>query len=488
MQTSPAKARATLQRVPRLWSARLACLAIAFPVSLSGRAQTSPLSPREIVSERDALAFCRDYEEAFGKKDLGRFGDLFASDFEGDRLPTREDAKNRLKALFDAHSVTRVTLRLLAFDPDPPCAAVTVQAAYDFSGESDLQQPTESTYVWVLERIDGRARLESEFEVSPDSVDRARLPAYESETAGFRVERPPGWIFLNPKRKGPASDLVFLFRPASRGIVYVGSVDLPRPTRAEDLHAAEDAVIRNRAGNSFQLVKSNSIEVNGIPGYASQFRCKIDDRSLQVWRLTFVSDQAMYVINCHSTPAERFESDHEAFERIVNSFHFTARTGKPEGALEGRIYRSAELRCQFAAPPGWIITPARSSFAFQVYVRPPEGKSFVLVGAEDFRCCVGKEQLTCVVDEMETTLKRIEPKIQQYRNAHDVVIDGRPAREVVWDLPLGDSALARRRKAVYFALGDHLCFIHCDAVPPEEFDRLEPEFDRLIRSFIRSQE
>ncbi len=450
--------------------------------------QTSPKAYPQVVTESESAGVCRRYEVAFRARDASGVGALLAADFEGDMGNlSHDEAIERLKQLFATHPDLRLSLRILSFYSDPPCASVIVCADYRYSEPGGSETSMPSTYVWVLARNEGQVEIQSEVEVDSRTVDLARADAYESATGGFRFERPPGWLLLSPKKKGPALDAVFVYRPSSRSVLCVGAVDLPHVETPEAMQLADNTVIRQMAGDQFQLLKSGPIEVDGITGYQSQIQCTLDGRPLCLWRMTFLVDQTVYAVHTLSPP-DLFAVDRESFERAVTSLRFFPSRGPARGAVDGRIFRSADLGCQFAAPAGWSVRPARSDLALQVYVTPPEGESFVLVGAEDFRRLLGKDQIQSVIDEVQKSLERVDASLKVMRPARDVVVDGRPAKEIVWDLPLGGSPRARRRKAVYFALGENICFIHCDAIPPDTFERMEPDFDRIVRSFVRSQE
>ncbi|MBI1850919.1 MAG: nuclear transport factor 2 family protein [Planctomycetes bacterium] len=465
---------------------QIAFAVVVFPNATPG--QTSPLAPTNGITTLEATSFCREMEAAFAGKDAKRYGFLLASNYDGDLgCVDREKALERFRALFETHREIQVALKPVAFDEDRTCAALTVNAHFDLHGDkSDVLAP-DATYLWVLAREDGRVKLRTEIEIESDSAKRSHAPAFESTKAGFHVDRPADWLFLDPKKKGLTSDMVLLLKPSSESLICLAGLDLPRETDPKEVQTGDDAMLQSLCPNEFQLLRSGPIEIGSAKGYQSLLRCTFEGRQIERWRLTFIEGRAMYAIVCHSTPPEQFERERDAFERVVNSFRITAPCCRPAGAVDGRIYRSSEVRCQFAAPTGWLLQPARSDLAFQVYVNPPDGKSYVLVGAENVKYAMNESQLADVLDEVEKSLKRVDPTLTRYREVRDVVVDGRPAKEVVWDLSLpGD--LARRRKAVYFSLGNYLCFFHCDVIPKADFDRMEPDFDRIVHSFLRSQE
>jgi hypothetical protein len=463
--------------------------AVLAVVVLSGATpgQTSPLAPRGGIAQLEANALCREFEAAFATKDPKRYEALLATDFDADLGSVdRTKAVEKFKAILDAHKDLHVSLKPIAFDPDPPAAALTVSVEYAMHGH-DQELPPAATYVWVLGREDGRVKVRSEIEVDEGSPARSHDASYDSPKAGFHVERPVDWLFLDPKKKGLTSDLVFLLRPSTDSFVCIAGLDLPREMDARDIQTGDDALLESLCANDFRLLDSGPIEIGGAKGYQSTVRCTLEGKALQRWRVTLVQGRAMYAVECHSTPPEAFERDRETFERVVNTFRITGACGRGAGAVDGRIFRSSEVGCQFAAPAGWTIEPARSDLAFQAYANPPEGKSFVIAGAENVHYTMDSEQLAAVLEEVEKSLKRVDPKLSRVREVRDVKVDGQPAKEVVWDLQLPGN-LARRRKAVYFSIGDHLCFLHCDAIPPSDFDRMEPAFDRIVESFSRSRQ
>ena len=88
-----------------------------------------------------------------------------------------------------------------------------------------------------------------------------------------------------------------------------------------------------------------------------------------------------------------------------------------------------------------------------------------------------------LIDEDESDRRKTVPSLARVDGPRDLVVDGFPAKSVVQRYPV--EGFERAVKSVFVA-ADTTLFVLVLNATPAEYDAIEPEFDALVESFIRT--
>jgi hypothetical protein len=159
---------------------------------------------------------------------------------------------------------------------------------------------------------------------------------------------------------------------------------------------------------------------------------------------------------------------------------------------QSRVFSSVKGKYAVAVPDGWL--PLKGSSAFGVGALTPDA---LIVLAPDLQSqvMIGFIQLPMKLgdDDAETAQKRVLADMEMEKRmglGHQVFDQGKARiagldgyRVVTQFEEMTGGGIAHKRMRVY--LSDHpmLYVLVCDAIGPEQYDTLQPQFDALVSSF-----
>jgi hypothetical protein len=154
-----------------------------------------------------------------------------------------------------------------------------------------------------------------------------------------------------------------------------------------------------------------------------------------------------------------------------------------------RVYTSRKGKLSLQIPEGW--TPMKASSFLggivpdSVYVLAPDLRSSLTMGYVQLPMRLGPDDLTTAQKGIEADTAMEKRFTTDYRIVEQgpTQVAGRQAFRMVTEFrPLNTNGDGRRRLRVYLSEHPMLYFFICDAMPPEGFQALLPQFESIISS------
>jgi len=441
--------------------------------------------------ENKVRGFVRDLQRFHETEDLDGMMGLFAPDYsQAFTGLSKDQMKEVFEKAFANGEISSMTTTVVGIEPFDDSVLVRVLTEMDTLSCAEKKEHVEKNDVLLLQKRDGNLQIVSTAgDVARDAFDPATR-VYRSEKGKYSLRVPPGWAPLKETSQlgGIVPDHVVLLAPDLKSCVFLGFVQLP--IRVEAKQALEgDMAVEKRIASEHTVSEQGPLTVGGMDGYQLVSEFKIEQQHRKRLRVYIHGDPFLYFFVCDAIPPERFEALRPDFDSIVQSFS----RSEPEegltveeevagelaqGSITGKTYTNQVLNCFIAAPDGWEIRTSPNP-AHLVEMQYSQGKSIArLIATEDGICNASLENL---VDKRLDAVKRI---VQDFHEAsrRKVTVQGSPGIEALQTYSLEGLGTFHVKEVTVIRDGKYYLVL-CQAIEPDSFADLEPDFDRIIQSF-----
>jgi hypothetical protein len=433
-------------------------------------------------------------EEAFSSGDATLLSKLLSSRFEDD---FERDGRARMMERLASASGRgdRIEFDVLRVAPGTFAATAVVRTRVESAALAPSQAahpavPNRETELdfFILRLEDGVLVAARRLTLDEAAERRVTGRAYRAADASFDLTAPAGFAIATPRRKvGTAYDTVYLVDPESEAYALFVAFAIPFELDSlADLARLDTEKLASLAdpGTRPRVVAEGNFSAAGLDGYQQLTHASVGGKEQVFRRVCLQRGRTCYQFLFRSTPPDAYARDAAAFDEILERFRPVQNAFRPRrGTVDGNLYRHGDVGFEIAAPPGWAIEEVPSSYTAQVFFTPGSGQSYAMVCALEIGHPIEEEALLTLIDEDERERRKTVPAITRRGPAEDGTVDSHPAKSVVQCYPV--PGFERTVKSVYVAAGSTLFVIVLNA-PPSEYDAIEPEFDALIASFIRT--
>lgn len=457
-------------------------------------AQTTEVSP-QLQSEVEAC-FQR-LDRAMESKDIDllmeSISDDYMSVFYG---PTAEGMKRFFERRFEEPGEARASREIEAVERIGDLVQVRLRLKIEHRDgkDKDWRVVADSPHVYFLAEEEGSLRIRASGRVSHKRYGQIEGQTYNSGTVGFSLTVPKNWVLI-PTRSKRLMEAVAVLSPDGSSAVLFGYIEPAYNLDAGEALKADDSALRQLAGDNYRAIASKTATIAGLPAYEShsEFTIDGDSRSRRRMRIYLTVGGLLYTFNCDAVPPQRWEKVEPEFRAIVESFTLSetarteglrqARRADNHGLIAGNQYSNKRVGCKITAPEGWRIARGKvgDETLFTVNVRPPETVSedslvrFLAVETG------GPISLREFVQSQIENIEKIGSDAES-SPIERIKISGLRGKKTVQQFSL-EGLGSVKRKSAFFLSDQTLYMFLCDAIPPSDFEALEPDFDRIIRSF-----
>lgn len=349
-------------------------------------------------------------------------------------------------------------------------------------------------HLFMLRPHDGRLLIERGVE-GPDVNDfDLKTGVYTSRKGKFTLTAPPGW---NPiKASGMLAalpDSIVLLAPDMKSSAFMGFIQLPMKladdaTAAAETAARTDVAMEKRMTKEHQILKRGPVRMAGREGYRVVARFNAEGQR-QRMRVYFVEHPMVYFFLCDAVGPERFDELLPQFNGIVESFKAlpiepgmtrqdAIAAEQATGAVTGSVYTSEEYNCFIAAPEGWEIRTSPNP-AHLAEMQFTEGKSIArLIAVKGLPESAKLDEV--FAQRREAVRQLVQDFVEVSRR--NTTLAGLPAIESVQTFRLDEFGAFRVKQVTAIRDGTYYLVL-CQCIEPDDYQALEPDFDRIIASF-----
>ena len=434
---------------------------------------------------------------AMESKDIDLFMESISKDymsvFHG---PTAESLKRHFEQRFTNEEEVRSSRKIESIRSVGDFVEVRLRLTVERrkNSDEDWQDVFNSPQVYFLAEEEGSLRIRASSRISGKRYERIEGQTYSSGTVGFSLTVPEDWVLI-PTRSKRLREAVQVLSPDGSSAVLFGYIEPAYNLDAGEALRADDSALKQLAGANYRAIESKTTTIAGVRAYEShsQFTIEGDSRTRRRMRIYLTVGGLLYTFNCDAVPPQRWEEVEPGFRAVVESFTFneTARTeglkqarrATTHGRVAGNQYSNQEVGCSIKAPEGWQITKGKvgDEALFTVSVRPPETVSegsLVRFRAEETN---GQISLREFVQSQIENIEKIGSDAES-SPIERIKVSGLRGKRTVQQFSL-EGLGSVKRKSAFFLSGRTLYMFLCDAVPPSDFEALEPDFDRIVGSF-----
>ncbi len=357
--------------------------------------------------------------------------------------------------------------------------------------QSELKTLEEQSFLEILIEEDGRLKSRTAAVVDDDGYKNMQGQTYKNQITGCSFTAPEDWIVI-PTNFPKMLEAVLLLAPDLSSACFYGYLEIPYQAGAKEAYEGDDDVTRRLAKDSYYEFEQGPMTVAGYEAYGglSKFIIPEDDRDRQRRRVYLTAGGLMHVLMFDAIPSANWPKVEPGFQSILDSFSLDdektkdaaqrARAEHATGEIVEGIYTNEKAGCQIAAPEGWTLESSNlgSGDIFTVIMHPPNSKSLARVMAWDFTHPATMDQL---LDGQIKGLEAIAKDVVSEPSA-TIQVGSFEGRSAVQTFTLDGLGTCKRR-TVLFVANDVLYLFLCDAIPPEEYNTLEPGFDEIVNSF-----
>ncbi len=466
-----------------------ALLALAAVLPAATRASAAQAATTSSALDAEVRRFFDGLEVAFAEGDPERLFALLSSRFEDDfERNGRARMSERLASVARAGDRIAFDVLRVAAAGDGAATAI-VRTRIEGPPRTGPRAAETQVDLFVLRR-EGKGALVAARRLGLDEAGERRIAGgtYRAADGSFEISTPAGFAIATPRRKvGTAFDTVYLVDPSSDAYVLFVAFAIPYELDSLETLArldAEKLAALSDEGTTPRVAAEGRFSAAGLEGYELVAQATIGGREQVFRRVCLQRRSTCYQFLCRSAPAEAFARDSASFDEAIARFRLVEDAPPVRrGAVDGTLYRHDDLGFEIGAPAGWAIEEVRSSYSAQVFFTPGSGRAYAMLCALEVGTAVEPESLAAIIDEDEKERRKTVPSIVRRSPIETLEVDGCPARSVVQGYPV--EGFERTAKSVYVASGATLFVLILNA-PPAEFDALEPGFDALVQSFIRT--
>jgi hypothetical protein len=374
-----------------------------------------------------------------------------------------------------------------------------------FSRKEQKETASDRSYVVFLGRSDGRLWIKGLGEEITQGDFDPGARTYRSEKGRYSLRVPEKWIPLQGGGwlKSITADSLALLGPDLESTVILGFVQLPLKLTPKQAIEA-DTAMEKRFTSAHTTLEQGDLAVGDLAGYRmiSQFDEKSDvSEELKAvatdgkgprkrMRVYLTHDPMLYFFVCDAIPPDRFGALKPDFDAMVQSFALLpsedgrsvqeAAAGElARGTVSGQTYTSKEFNCFIAAPEGWEVRTSPNP-AHLVEMRYAKGNSLArLIAAKGI-----PSELGITKKAFEGRLGQVKAIVQDFNETsrRDVTVQGEPAIESVQTFTLEGIGKLRVKEVTVVRNGIYYLVL-CQCIEPDQYEALEPHFDKIIQSF-----
>jgi hypothetical protein len=158
-----------------------------------------------------------------------------------------------------------------------------------------------------------------------------------------------------------------------------------------------------------------------------------------------------------------------------------------QGTVHDRVYASEEFNCFIAAPEGWEIQTSPNP-AHLVEMRYTEGNSLArLLGAKGLEAVPddeGTEGTDILHQAFGQRLEAVKAIVEDFKEVSREEVDVQGAPGILSVQTYSVEGLGKFHVKEITVVRDGTYYlVLCQAVEPDSYEDLEPDFDRIIESF-----
>lgn len=439
-----------------------------------------------------AVALAEAYGQAYRAKSIDQVMGLFDPELGEEALATYAAA---FQEIFERDFVA-VDSSVREIKPTRTRIAVKVALVEGYPARQGKQERQPRRHILFTKRHDDRLLVREFAEEILGGDFNSQTRTYRSTKGRYSVAVPAGWTPV----EAPADlsmivpEPVCLLAPDLESLCILGFVQLPiKMTLEEAVKLDVDAA--KRLVEQHTLVGEGPTRVGEFEAYyaISEFSEKgltEEEGMRRRMRLYFSSPPMLYFFIFDVLPPEQFDALKPDFDAIVESFSVlpteggqTAEEAVAEhlahGSVQGRVYTNEEFNCFIAAPEGWEIRTSPNP-AHLVEMQYTGGKSIArLLAARGL-----PPEPDILKKTFERRLQAVKAIVEDFNeiSRRDVTIHEVPAIESIHTYSLKGLGGLHIKEVTIVQDGVYYLIL-CQAIEPDSFDNLEPDFDEIIGSF-----
>ncbi|MBD3266264.1 hypothetical protein GF373_06300 [bacterium] len=352
-----------------------------------------------------------------------------------------------------------------------------------------VKQIAKHTLADLLVEVDGELKFYQSIPIDKNGMDKIKQNKYRNDSIGISLTMPEGWGILPVQHPG-MMEMIFFRPPDGDCFGIYGYLELPYQATPKQAVESDDNMTKKLVDGEFEVLTAGEMPFKGYDAYESmtKFQLKKEEHPHKRRRVYFSAGGLLHVFTLDVKPAAEWTSFEADLNSILDSFRMSKEDGAQaarkefaSGSIIENIYVNEKTGCQVAAPEGWSIesTNIGAGAVFSINMKPDKDKqSLVRLIAWPFEHEVAIETI------VEQQIKSYEAIGKDVVNSPSqaVQVNDIEAVSVVNEFTI-EGFDRFKRKTVMFIANDFLFTFLCDAIPPSDYEALEPRFDEIIQSF-----
>ncbi|MDX9754286.1 MAG: hypothetical protein RBU29_10020 [bacterium] len=407
----------------------------------------------------------------------------------------KDKMREQIQGLFKDYDALDLNMKVLQMERQGRYIVVITEA--EIKGRPVAEQNaavktiSKNTVADLLVEENGALLYYMSVVIEPKGMAKIHGNQYKNETIGISFTIPTDWVML-PASHPSIMEVIFFVTPQGKSGGMYGYLELPYEATPQQAVEGDENMLKRIAGDSYKEILAREVEFKGNPGYESISEFAINKNPKQKrQRLYFAAGGLLHIFTMDVVPVSEWDPFSKQFQSILDSFTLTpvkgneasqrARQEHASGSIVGDVYMNNEVGCQVAAPQGWDIesTNLGGGSIFSVNIKPAE-KTDSLV-----RLIAWPSNATLKIETL------IDEQVKSYKMVGKDVVTS-PSQPIQIGSLSGYSAVTEftiegfrrfKRNTVMFIAKDKLFAFLCDAIPPSEYEKLEPKFNEIIQSF-----
>jgi len=434
-------------------------------------------------AEAGVELFLHSAAEAFMGRDAAKVRTFFAENCAGPlRMPKIANLA-LTQAMRNAESIdVDFDTTSLKIESGRAFCQVDLNLDFHFKGGNDKQ--IKGPFILWLDRKGPDWIITDVTEESRDWTVPPGAGTIEWKEDAIHFPVPKGWSAY-PIKNPEARRAVQFVSPDLKAIIGVGVVGLPVPFTLQQ--AVENQKMVDQLFKGSRFVSQNPARLAGSPAVAVGIDHNLGPRRINILNVMMIRGLTLYAVSLAVTPREDFAAFKPVFDRVCAGLTVTGvPKAEQERTVSGLVNKGTYTNLQYgfsiSAPAGWKVSPmddqatSKSGMLFGVMIRAPKGaENYVLAAAKDLP---GSVPLDMIQQGQMQGLRAVDPNVTS-SDEKSFKIDGLPARIWTYSFKLGKT---RKRRQLFVMQGKRLFFVIAEAAPASGFEKLAPDFARIIKS------
>ena len=473
---------------PRMFAVLGVVLALSCGVA---RAQdAAAASAGDEKAAREAAEGCL---AAVQKQDIDKAMSFVAEDYmEAFTGSDKAALRGNLECAFREKKADDIVLQIAAVEPGAGFVAVHYVKTVKPAGKAQAGSVRE---VLFLQKRGTETRIVSSGSDAPEGAFDRATGRYTSAKGQYSIPIPAGWTAMGSPRElaGLVPDAAMAFAPDLKSFYLLGFVRLPirmEPESAAKMAlTADEAMAKRLLGNTYKAGGLEPLTANGMKGFSCTSEFTTESQSRKRLRAYFAKDSYIYFFICDAIPPDKFAALKPVFDSAIAgltlvkpaegaSLNDQVSSGLASGTVAGSVYTNDEFNCHVAAPKGWELHTSPNP-AHLCEMQYKAGKSIArLIGAKDIP---SSATLQDVVEKRREAVRGLVKDFME-TGRRTMTVGGVPAIESKQEYTVEGLGKIRVKEVTLINKGMYYLIL-CQVFEPDSFEKLEPDFDAIFRSF-----